>query len=135
MDGLSARGTLWGGNLTMLCSLLGTPHWPHVDRGILFLEDVAEHPYRVERMLLQLLQAGILGRQRAVLLGQFSQWKPSPLDRGYTLKTVVAYLRSMVKVPIITGLPLGHEALKLPLPQGAAASLAVEGRNCFVGWG
>ncbi|MFM8509166.1 MAG: hypothetical protein ACKOCU_02420 [Betaproteobacteria bacterium] len=69
----------------MLCSLLGTPHFPQgfVDGGILFLEDVAEHPYRVERMLLQFLQAVILSRQSAVLLGNFSDQKPSPLDRGY----------------------------------------------------
>ncbi|RYG25268.1 MAG: LD-carboxypeptidase, partial [Burkholderiales bacterium] len=59
-DGLEARGRLWGGNLTVLCSLLGTPHWPKIKGGILFLEDINEHPYRVERMLLQLQQAGAI---------------------------------------------------------------------------
>ena len=53
-DGLEARGTLWGGNLAMVCSLLGTKHLPRVKGGVLFLEDVNEHPYRVERQLLQL---------------------------------------------------------------------------------
>ncbi|MEK9719703.1 MAG: LD-carboxypeptidase, partial [Quisquiliibacterium sp.] len=57
-SGLQARGTLWGGNLTIVCSLLGTPWFPRVDGGILFLEDVNEHPYRIERMLSQLLHAG-----------------------------------------------------------------------------
>ena len=66
------KGLLWGGNLTVLCSLLGTPHWPRVKGGVLFLEDVNEHPYRVERMLLQLHQAGVLDAQKAVLLGAFS---------------------------------------------------------------
>ena len=61
-DGLHAKGVLWGGNLTMLCSMLGTPHFPRVKGGILFVEDVNEHPYRVERCLLQLHQAGVLGR-------------------------------------------------------------------------
>ena len=49
----------------MLCSLLGTPHWPRIKGGILFLEDVNEHPYRVERCLLQLHQAGVLDAQKA----------------------------------------------------------------------
>ena len=59
-DGLEARGLLWGGNLSIVNSLLGTPHFPKVKGGILFLEDINEHPYRVERSLLQLLQAGVL---------------------------------------------------------------------------
>ena len=62
------RGVLWGGNLTMLVSLIGTPWMPRIDDGILFVEDINEQPYRIERMLLQLHQAGILSRQRLVLL-------------------------------------------------------------------
>jgi muramoyltetrapeptide carboxypeptidase len=129
-DGLDVNGRLWGGNLAMLCSLLGTPHWPAVEGGILFLEDVSEHPYRVERMLLQLHQAGVLGAQRAVVLGAFSGWVPSPLDRGYTLKTAVAHLRSVSRTPILTGLPFGHVQPKLTLP----AQLRVDGRNVLIGW-
>jgi muramoyltetrapeptide carboxypeptidase len=72
LDGVEARGTLWGGNLAVLCSLLGTPHFPKIKGGILFLEDVNEHPYRVERMVLQLWQAGVLDAQKAVILGSFS---------------------------------------------------------------
>ncbi|MFM2121043.1 MAG: hypothetical protein RL722_2511, partial [Pseudomonadota bacterium] len=56
-DGLDVQGRLWGGNLTVLMALLGTPHWPRISGGILVLEDINEHPYRVERMLLQLQQA------------------------------------------------------------------------------
>jgi muramoyltetrapeptide carboxypeptidase len=133
-DGLVARGRLWGGNLTVLCSLLGTPHWPRVKGGVLFLEDVAEHPYRVERMLLQLLQAGVLGAQKAVLLGDFGGWKPSPLDRGYTLKSAVARLRASTRVPLLTGLPFGHGPTKVTLPVGARVQLVVEGRDVMVGW-
>ena len=136
-DGLGVRGTLWGGNLTVLCSLLGTPYWPGarvVKGGVLFLEDVNEHPYRVERMLLQLLQAGVLGAQKAVLLGQFSAWKPSPLDRGYRLETAVGHLRSRTRVPILTGLPFGHVPTKVCLPVGARVTLAVQGRDTFLGW-
>lgn len=133
-DGLEARGVLWGGNLTVLCSLLGTPHWPKVRGGILFLEDVAEHPYRVERQLLQLLQAGVLSSQKAVLLGAFSDWKKSPMDRGYTLKTVVDHLRSQTQVPILTGFPFGHVPTKITMPLGLRVQLAVEGRDALVGW-
>jgi len=133
-DGLDVKGTLWGGNLTVLLSLMGTPHWPAVKGGILFLEDVNEHPYRVERGLLQLHQAGVLGAQKAVVLGHFTAWKPSPLDRGFNLKTVVAHLRSVCRTPILTGLPVGHVATLVPLPVGARATLATQGREAFIGW-
>ena len=133
-DGLAVRGTLWGGNLTVLCSLLGTPHWPKVRGGVLFLEDVNEHPYRVERMLLQLHQAGVIGAQKAVVLGAFSGWKPSPLDRGYTLKSMVSHVRANTGVPVLTGLPFGHVPTKVSLPVGARVQLLVEGRNALLGW-
>ena len=136
-DGLSARGRLWGGNLTMMMSLLGTPHWPQarlIKGGVLFLEDVNEHPYRVERNLLQLQQAGVLQAQKAVVLGAFSAWKPSPLDRGYTLKTAVARVRAGMKTPLLTGLPFGHVQPKVTLPVGRKVQLVVQGRDVLVGW-
>ncbi len=133
-DGLSVRGLLWGGNLSMLCSLLGTPHWPTVKGGVLFVEDVNEHPYRVERMLLQLVQAGVLARQKALLIGAVSAWRASKLDRGYTLKTVVKRLRSMTKLPILTGLPFGHVQPKVTMPVGRRVQLLVDGRNVLIGW-
>ncbi|OGB04632.1 MAG: LD-carboxypeptidase [Burkholderiales bacterium RIFCSPHIGHO2_12_FULL_69_20] len=133
-DGLEAKGLLWGGNLSMLQSLLGTPHWPKVKGGILFLEDVNEHPYRVERTLLQLHQAGVLARQKAVLLGDFSGWRKSPLDRGYSFKAMVAHLRSVCSTPILTGLPFGHVPTKVTLPVGAQVQLVVQGRDVLIGW-
>jgi muramoyltetrapeptide carboxypeptidase len=133
-DGLDVRGTLWGGNLTVLLSLLGTPHWPRVRGGILFLEDVNEHPYRIERGLLQLHQAGVLDAQKAVVLGHFSAWKPSPLDRGYNLRSVVNHLRGLTRTPILTGLPFGHVATMVCLPVGARVTLATQGRDAFIGW-
>ena len=133
-DGLAARGVLWGGNLTMLCSMLSTRHWPAIKGGILFIEDVNEHPYRVERMLLQLHQAGVLTAQKAVLLGAFSAWKPSPLDRGYSMKTVVARLRATTRTPLLTGLPFGHVQPKVTLPVGAKVQVLVDGRNVLIGW-
>jgi len=133
-DGLDFAGRLWGGNLCVAVSLLGTPHFPRVKGGILFFEDVAEHPYRIERMLLQLHQAGVLAAQKAVVLGQFTDYKKSPLDRGYTLKSAVAHLRAVCPVPILTGLPFGHVPTKVCLPVGRRVTLAVQGRDAFIGW-
>lgn len=134
-DGLQASGVLWGGNLSMVCSLLATPHWPQVKNGILFLEDINERPYRVERMLLQLHQAGVLSQQKAILLGDFGQWQPSKVDRGYGLKQAVTYLRSVCDTPILTGLPFGHVQTKVMLPIGALTDLAVTGRDVLLFWG
>ena len=133
-DGLEARGRLWGGNLTVLCSLLGTLHWPKVKGGILFLEDINEQPYRVERMLLQLQQAGVIDAQAAVLLGDFSGAAKSPLDRGYGIKDAVAALRARTKTPVLTGLPFGHVRTKVCLPVGATVELYVQGREAILGW-
>ena len=133
-DGLDLKGKLWGGNLAMLLSLVGTPHCPKISGGILFLEDVGEPPYRIERMLLQLHQAGILQRQKALLLGAFNDWRKSPLDRGYTLKSMVAHLRSVCSTPILTGLPFGHVPTKVSLPVGQKVQLVVQGRDVLIGW-
>ncbi|EMU6481931.1 muramoyltetrapeptide carboxypeptidase [Salmonella enterica subsp. enterica serovar Brandenburg] len=119
----NAQGTLWGGNLAMLISLIGTPWMPTIDKGILALEDVNEHPFRVERMLLQLEYAGILNRQSAIVLGSFSGAAPNEYDAGYSLESVYAFLRSRLSVPLITGLDFGHEQRTVTLPIGANATL------------
>lgn len=117
------QGTLWGGNLAMLISLIGTPWMPTIDKGILVLEDVNEHPFRVERMLLQLEYAGILNRQSAIVLGSFSGAAPNEYDAGYSLESVYAFLRSRLSVPLITGLDFGHEQRTVTLPIGVNATL------------
>lgn len=127
--------TLWGGNLAVLVSLLATPYFPQIDGGLLFLEDVHEHPYRIERMLGQLLQAGVLAQQKALLLGQFTQFKPTAQDGGYKLQTVVDWLRSRIDAPVLTQLPFGHVPTKVLLPVGAQVSLTVQGRDALIYWG
>ena len=127
---------LWGGNLSVLTSLLGTPYFPQIKGGVLFLEDVGEHPYRVERMLTQLLQAGVLAQQKAVLIGQFTNYKLVPAhDKGFKLATVVDGLRQQIKAPVLTGLPFGHVATKVLLPVGAKVDLITEGRDALMVWG
>jgi muramoyltetrapeptide carboxypeptidase len=120
---VDVQGTLWGGNLAMVNHLIGTPFWPQIDGGILFLEDIGEHPYRVERMLLQLHFAGVLERQRAVVLGDFSGYKLAPHDNGYDFDAMLTYLRGLLRVPVLTGLPFGHGAVRCTLPFGAQAHL------------
>jgi muramoyltetrapeptide carboxypeptidase len=126
---------LWGGNLAVLTGLLGTPYFPDVKGGILFLEDVGEHPYRIERMFTQLLYSGVLARQKAIVMGQFTEFKLVPHDRGFKLQSVVDWLRTRVKIPVLTNLPYGHVATKVLLPVGAKSDLSVEGREALLFWG
>jgi len=126
---LEESGTLWGGNLTMLTHLLGTPYLPRIEGGILFVEDVNEHPYRVERMLLQLRHAGILDSQKALLLGDFSGYRLSEYDNGYDFAAMLEYLRATLRVPVLTGLPFGHTRDKVTLAVGSRASLVSDGRG------
>jgi muramoyltetrapeptide carboxypeptidase len=130
------KATLWGGNLNVMCALVGTPYLPAVKGGVLFLEDVNEHPYRIERQLTQLLRSGIVDAQKAVLLGGFNRFKLVPgHDRGYSLKTVIDWFRSQTKTPVYTGLPFGHVPTKVLLPVGRTVDFAVEGRNALIYWG
>lgn len=124
---VAARGRLWGGNLAMVCALLATPYFPRVRGGILFLEDVNEPAYKVERMLLQLHQAGVLDRQAAVLLGAFEPMAVMPTDNGYGLADALARVRAATSTPILTGLPFGHVPCKATLPVGARARLDAGG--------
>ena len=125
-DPVDCRGILWGGNLAMVTSLLGTPYMPKVKGGILFLEDVNEHPYRDERMLAQLLQSGVLSRQKAIVLGNFTEYRLSAADAGYDMKETIAWLRRESGLPVVTGLPFGHTPFKVTLPVGAKVGLATE---------
>jgi muramoyltetrapeptide carboxypeptidase len=122
---VDVTGTLWGGNLAMLCSLLGTPYFPSIEGGILFVEDVAEPPYRIERMLYQLLLAGVLERQNALIVGDFSGSRTSEYDNGYDIKDAIARIRGSVDIPVVVDLPFGHTPDKATLPVGASARLRV----------
>jgi muramoyltetrapeptide carboxypeptidase len=126
---------LWGGNLAVLTSLIGTPYFPVVHHGVLFLEDVGEHPYRIERMLDQLRHAGVLQRQHAILLGQFTAFKKVPNDRGFGLASVSCRLQSLLDIPVLTGLPFGHVPTKVLLPVGARVDMQSQGREVIMMWG
>ena len=133
---LSVRNAcLWGGNLTVMCSMVGTPWLPAVKGGVLFLEDVNEHPYRIERQLTQLLHTGIIDRQKALVLGAFNRYQASPHDKGFKMQTVVDWLRSKTRTPVLTGLPFGHVPTKVLLPVGRKIELMVQGRDALMFWG
>ena len=133
------NATLWGGNLTILTSLLGTPFFPKPDTikgGILFIEDVGEHPYRVERFLTQLLHAGVLASQKAIVFGQFSNYKlVAGYDSGFNLNAVAARLQNSIKARVLMGLPFGHVATKVLLPVGCKVTLAVDEKEALMVWG
>ena len=125
---------LWGGNLCVVNSLLGTPHLPRVKGGILFLEDVNEHPYRVERSLLQLHQAGVLDAQKAVLLGAFTDYaQVAARPRLHAQERDRAPARGDAHAdPHRAAVrPCAHEG---ELAGRRKVELAVQGRDVFIGW-
>lgn len=124
--GIDTHGMLWGGNLAVICSLVGTPYLPEVERGILFIEDVFEPVYRIERLLYQLKLSGVLDSQRAILLGDFSGYRSDEYDPQYDLRSVISHLRGITDVPVIGGLPFGHRRDKMTLPVGCRARLRVD---------
>ena len=108
--------------------------WPDIDGGILFLEDIGEQPYRVERMLHQLHFAGVLRRQqRRPAAASSTATRPARNDNGYDFDAVIAHARAHFGVPILTGLPFGHCPDKLTLPVGGHCALD-RARRARRGW-
>nr|WP_284503797.1 muramoyltetrapeptide carboxypeptidase [Caballeronia sp. GAWG2-1] len=126
---VDVSGMLWGGNLAILASLVGTPYLPPVEGGILFIEDVNEHPFRIERMIYQLHQSGVLGRQQAIVMGEFSGGRLSEYDNGYSLDAMIDQVRAVTGIPVVTGLQFGHVDNLLTLPFGASAHLVSNERG------
>jgi len=125
------EGTLWGGNLSLVTHLVGTPWFPQIEGGLLFLEDIGEAPYRIERMLMQLDLSGVLAKQSAIILGAFTGCEPPEgAAAQYHLSEVITGLRKRFAGPVISGLPFGHIKDKFTLPFGAPATLRIDGLNC-----
>lgn len=128
-------GTLWGGNLSMLAHLAGTPYLPDIRGGLLYLEEIDEQPYAIERMLLQLQHAGVLDRQRALLLGDFRRCDPTNTSRyPYSLAEALESIRERLPIPVLEGLPFGHVARKLTLPFGLEGELAIGDGRWQLSW-
>ena len=123
---LDINGTLWGGNLAVLTSLVGTPYFPEVENGILFIEDIGESAYRIERMLMTLEMAGVLRRQQAILVGDMKGAdRAVGWDGDFCLRDALSFIRERSGLPVVTGLPFGHIHAKCALPVGARVRLTV----------
>lgn len=128
-----ASGKLTGGNLSLVCATLGTPYEIDTRGRILFLEDVGEAPYRIDRMLTQLKLAGKLRQAAGVIwgeceecgdAGQISRSASSPYTAAETARNILGAL----KIPVLAGLTIGHTSDQLTLPLGLNATLdAVNG--------
>lgn len=119
-----AAGPLLGGNLTVLSALVGTPFLPDFEGAILFLEDVDEAQYRIDRMLTQLALAGILGRVAGVVFGQCTNCAASgPSLGGFTLSEVLGHHLTPLGVPAFQGALFGHVADQFSLPVGIRAEI------------
>jgi muramoyltetrapeptide carboxypeptidase len=124
-----AEGPLVGGNLSTLVALIGTPHMPHLRGCILFLEDVGEAPYRIDRMLTQLEQAGVFAQAAGVALGIFRKCTPPDDEPSLTLRQVFADRFASLRVPCAYGFPIGHIAQQLTLPLGVRARMDADART------
>ena len=119
LTGGTARGRLLGGNLTILSTLMGTGWLPDFDGAILFVEDINEDPYRVDRMFQQLKLGGILDRVGGVIFGQCTRCgSPAPASDTFTLDDVVDQYLGALGKPAIAGFDTGHVGNQLSLPVG-----------------
>ncbi|MCF7529382.1 LD-carboxypeptidase [Neisseria lisongii] len=129
---VQTEGTLWGGNLSVLASLAGSPYLPDIAGGILFLEDVGEQPYRIERMLNTLYLAGVLQKQRAIVFGDFRMGTVrDTYDSSYDLSAVINHIQRATRVPVLTGFPFGHITNKATFPLGAHAAIRSSGNGGY----
>ncbi|QEY25036.1 LD-carboxypeptidase [Neisseria animalis] len=129
---VNVEGVLWGGNLSVLTSLAGTPYLPDVSGGILFLEDVSEQPYRIERMLNTLYLSGVLQKQRAIVFGDFRMGTIRDVyDSSYDLSAVINQIHRVARVPVLTGFPFGHITNKATFPLGAHAKIRSTGNGGY----
>lgn len=115
-----SEGRLLGGNLSLICATLGTPFAIEPDGAILFIEDVDEKPYRVDRMLAQLRLAGVLGAVEGVVVGQFTIDDP---EARREIADIVAEYLAPLGCPVLTDFPVGHVADNVTLPHGARVRL------------
>ena len=121
------EGNIWGGCLSLLVHLIGTPYFPKIEGGILFIEDVNEQPYHIERMLFQLYHSGVLENQSAILFGQFNDCIPTEKSAtDYLMDDVMESLRNLIDIPVLTNLPFGHVKDKITIPYGAKTKLSLQ---------
>ena len=124
-------GTMWGGNLSVVSALVGSEYLPRIDGGIVFLEDVGEQAYRIERMLYDLYLAGVFKNQQAIVFGALSGSGEDSYDKRYDVATVIRQLHQLTGLPIYNGMRFGHIGQKQSFPLGATCQISA---NNFGGY-
>lgn len=127
-----ATGELTGGNLAILCSLLGTPSQVDTKNKILFIEDVGENLYRVDRMMVQLKRAAVLESLAGLIVGHFTAMEDNAVRFGKSAQGIIADAVSEYKYPVCYGFPAGHEPDNLPLILGTEIRLSVKKTYCLI---
>ena len=125
----SAEGTLLGGNLSVLTSMVGTPYLPDTRNSLLFLEEISEAPYRIDRMLTQLEQSGMLSKARGAMLGIFVNCEPAAGEETLVLSQALTDHFAARPIPSAYGLSFGHIASQWVLPTGARARFDADART------
>lgn len=125
----SASGVAAGGNLALLAALVGTPWQLDLRDRVVFLEEIGEAPYRVDRTLTTLRSAGALDGVRALVLGEFTRCEPG--REGVTVEEVLRERLGSLGVPVLAGAPFGHGAVHRPWVQGARVTLRGDGTVLF----
>jgi muramoyltetrapeptide carboxypeptidase len=120
-----ASGTLFGGNLSVLYGLRGTSIDVAQKGGILFIEDLAERPYHIDRMMQNLRLSGVLDNISGLIVGRFSDIEEDPLFFGKTVEEIIASAVEGHDYPVLFGFPVGHEDINVPLVHGANISVSV----------
>ena len=129
LNGGSAEGTLLGGNLSVLTSMVGTPYLPDTRNALLFLEEISEAPYRIDRMLTQLEQSGMLNKVRGAMLGVFVKCEPAAGEESLVLSQALTDHFSARPIPSAYGLSFGHIASQWVLPIGVRARFDADART------
>jgi muramoyltetrapeptide carboxypeptidase len=123
----SSEGELIGGCLSLVVASLGTPYEPVMDGKILFLEDLGEPPYRIDRMLTQLRLARKLDGITGILLGEFKECDPS--TQGQTAEDTLKDLLVGLEIPVLANFPSGHGSENWVLPMGIRVRLDADNRR------
>ena len=128
----NAEGKIVGGNLSLVCALLGTPYEFDMTGNILLLEEVAEQPYRIDRFLSQLRLAGKFDVIAGVILGQFTDCEPGPNKPSLTLAEIFDGYFSHLGIPVLANFPTGHTPDNATLPLGVAVELDADQKRITV---
>jgi muramoyltetrapeptide carboxypeptidase len=126
----SSSGRLLGGNLSLIASLMGTSFQPDFAGALLFIEDIGEEPYRIDRMMTQLRHASVLSKVRGILAGQFTDCMPKdPSEPSFSVEQILSEFAAFASKPFLSNLPFGHTAKKLTLPIGLRVKVDTDKRS------